>query len=683
MTDLDHGQACRLPAAYPEMSSDYKQLTNTSGILPGCQTSPGERPDPKENIHTVETEQASIKFFGGVPVGGSFSESDSEEEPQNYLGVNSVSELLHDQDDSSNPIDTSVKLKLNTGGIINQQTANKTEQIVNNGVTFPDSEHQKAVRNNQTEPGEVTQNDTAEAECILSSEKDVNQTRKSKIGRENFDNNGQCGNDVLKGDNSDLPAHVDRPSISNGSDCADHVTRMRQTRFNPFDRDVVFEEDHFATPEHSFLEASRDYTNHFSPGHHHGRPAQSFSSTSDSFSLCSPDFNDDDFSFADLGLAEDHFSRPEGHFGMSTLEELEMAMENCKDMIKEVPHHSDKQKTLVRKLVHLRMKYQEYKEGPEPVEPDVKMVVGHKFKQKDSRSSKHYCEKCNAVIWGMLQVWYRCTECGYHCHEKCLNQITRTCASVKVAENPSYILSICPEKGLAYQNYRCAECRAHISFKSGFSEPRLCDYSGNYYCELCHWNDVMIIPARVLHNWDFEPQKVCRAAKQYLRLMTSRAVLRIQDINPMLFNFVEELDDVKKLREEILIMKKYFLSCKSALDSKLLLQLSSRQHCVENSDMYSLTDLVDVHSDVLLPELAKVHSSFAQHIKSDCQLCQAKGFICELCDTHEVLFPFDNIAVVCHQCSYVLHRHCFVKRDNLCPRCERRNKRNEKSLGTS
>lgn len=46
-------------------------------------------------------------------------------------------------------------------------------------------------------------------------------------------------------------------------------------------------------------------------GYHHGRPAHSFSSTSDSFSLCSPDFNDDEFSFADLGLAEDHFSRPE------------------------------------------------------------------------------------------------------------------------------------------------------------------------------------------------------------------------------------------------------------------------------------------------------------------------------------------------------------------------------------
>ena len=33
----------------------------------------------------------------------------------------------------------------------------------------------------------------------------------------------------------------------------------------------------------------------------------------------------------------------------------------------------------------------------------------------------------------------------------------------KVAENASYILSVCPEKGLAAQKYRCAECKTPIS----------------------------------------------------------------------------------------------------------------------------------------------------------------------------------------------------------------------------
>lgn len=48
----------------------------------------------------------------------------------------------------------------------------------------------------------------------------------------------------------------------------------------------------------------------------------------------------------------------------------------------------------------------------------------------------------------------------------------------------------------------------HFFAEPGLREPRLCDYSGLYYCNYCHWNDIMVIPARVIANWDFEPRKV-------------------------------------------------------------------------------------------------------------------------------------------------------------------------------
>ena len=41
-------------------------------------------------------------------------------------------------------------------------------------------------------------------------------------------------------------------------------------------------------------------------------------------------------------------------------------------------------------------------------------------------------------------------------------------------------------------------------------------------------------------------------------------------------------DMFQKLREEILIMKRYFLHCKDALDSKLLLQVSVPQVCIHD-----------------------------------------------------------------------------------------------------
>ena len=67
-------------------------------------------------------------------------------------------------------------------------------------------------------------------------------------------------------------------------------------------------------------------------------------------------------------------------------------------------------------------------------------------------------------------------------------------------------------------------------------------------------------------------------------------------------------------------MKKYILICPAAMEAKLLLQLKGRQHFVESSDIYTMKDLIDIHNDTLLPELAPVHASWAQHIKTDCEV---------------------------------------------------------------
>jgi len=50
--------------------------------------------------------------------------------------------------------------------------------------------------------------------------------------------------------------------------------------------------------------------------------------------------------------------------------------------------------------------------------------------------------------------------------------------------------------------------------------------------------------------------QICRASKQYLRLMLRKPVLRIQDINPLLFRYLEELDEVKVCNQFRLFLKK-------------------------------------------------------------------------------------------------------------------------------
>ncbi|XP_007172609.1 differentially expressed in FDCP 8 homolog isoform X6 [Balaenoptera acutorostrata] len=334
----------------------------------------------------------------------------------------------------------------------------------------------------------------------------------------------------------------------------------------------------------------------------------------------------------DLGLSEDHFARPVGLFLASDIQQLRQAIQECKQVILELPEHSEKQKDAVVRLIHLRLKLQELKD-PNEDEPNIRVLLEHRFYKEKSKSVKQTCDKCHTVIWGLIQTWYTCTGCYYRCHSKCLNLISKPCVRSKVSHQAEYELNICPEAGLDSQDYRCAECRAPISLRGVPSEARQCDYTGQYYCSHCHWNDLAVIPARVVHNWDFEPRK--------------------------------------KLRQDILLMKPYFITCREAMAARLLLQLQDRQHFVENDEMYSVQDLLDAHTGRLGCSLAETHTLFAKHIKLDCERCQAKGFVCELCREGDVLFPFDSHTSVCADCSAVFHRDCYYDNSTTCPRCAR------------
>ncbi|NXT99064.1 DEFI8 protein, partial [Buphagus erythrorhynchus] len=248
--------------------------------------------------------------------------------------------------------------------------------------------------------------------------------------------------------------------------------------------------------------------------------------------------------------------------------QLRRAIEECKRVILALPEHSERQKDAVVRLIHLRLKLQELKDPAED-EPNIRVVLEHRFYKEKSKSVKQMCDKCSTIIWGLIQTWYTCTGgsgtsppcpcfphahtdthlcptgCYYRCHSKCLPLVSRPCVRAQVSHQAEYQLSICPESGLDSQDYRCAECRAPISLRGVPSEARQCDYTGLYYCSSCHWNDLAVVPARAIHNWDFEPRKVSRCSMRYLALMVSRPVLKLREINPLLFNYVEELVEIR------------------------------------------------------------------------------------------------------------------------------------------
>lgn len=395
----------------------------------------------------------------------------------------------------------------------------------------------------------------------------------------------------------------------------------------------------------------------------------------------------------ELGITEDYFSQPEENVLELSIEGLEASIEKCKTLILQCEESSTRRRALVHKLIKIRLRLQEAKDAEEIASTGVLFRLSHQLQPQKpplTRASKQYCDKCAQIIWGVIHVSYICSLCEYQCHGRCVEGIQRRCPSVKVNEDASYILRICPEVGLSAQNYKCAECKILITnthprgvtclgdpFKkeNAWCEPRKCDYTGLYYCPACHWNSRQVLPARVIHNWDFEERVVSRQAKQFLLLMKSKPVLHLEKLNPHLFKFVEELSTVKKLREDLLTMKQYLSTCRSAQESRILRQLEERQHFVENAHMYSLQDLIDVNSGLLVDYLKKIHGNFLTHIKNECLVCQGKGYICEICDVSEIIFPFDGGVVVCAGCSTVLHHLCFTSRNSLCPRCVRQEAR--------
>lgn len=383
---------------------------------------------------------------------------------------------------------------------------------------------------------------------------------------------------------------------------------------------------------------------------------------------------------AELGLSEEHFSSsPEGLLRFSTIEDLETAIEHCKEMILDSEENSERRKKLVIRLVQLRQKLQEIKDGPpEETTEDIKVVMEHQFEPRTYERAQQYCEKCCGSIWGVLYGFYQCKNCNFKCHNKCLNSITRKCAYIRVQEKSEFVLEICPEQGLSAQGYHCAECGQNVFPQQG--QPRCCEYTGRYYCSLCHWNSYSVVPARVLHNWDFEPRKVCRASLQFLRLMVRRPVLNLDKLNPMLFTFVEDLRHVKKLREDILRMKPYLTLCHAAQQQKLLLLLHKRQHFVEGSDMYSLQDLIDLHDGNLLGYLSQVYQVFLDHITKNCEGCRGRGYLCKLCNSGEVIFPLGGNTFTCPDCGSVYHRECREKSQDPCPWCEWRARQQNKAV---
>ncbi|MFH4975028.1 hypothetical protein AB6A40_001737 [Gnathostoma spinigerum] len=231
------------------------------------------------------------------------------------------------------------------------------------------------------------------------------------------------------------------------------------------------------------------------------------------------------------------------------------------------------------------------------------------------------------------------------------------------------LITIPREKGLDVQNFRCHSCNKSIG--PTFSSYRMCAFDAKYYCDAC-WKagETIIIPSRLIRNWDSSPRPVCKANASFISSVTDRPIIRLNKVNPGLYDSCPTMKNILKLRKKMALAVMYLLSCKQSVADDLRKRLWPKEYLFNDVHLYSFTDFLNVLSGQLERHLHSIIDYSVSHIRQ-CALCAQKGFICELCSGREVIYPFETETTHrCPVCFSVFHKECLKRRK--CPKCLRR-----------
>ncbi|KAJ8913182.1 hypothetical protein NQ315_009019 [Exocentrus adspersus] len=238
------------------------------------------------------------------------------------------------------------------------------------------------------------------------------------------------------------------------------------------------------------------------------------------------------------------------------------------------------------------------------------------------------------------------------------------------------IRQIAREKGLDVQSYLCADCQQHLGI---LHKPNVCAFTGDYFCDSCMSTEQVPIPARIIYNWDFKTYPISQKALKYLNEVKDHPVVDFKVVNPYIYSVVEEMAQLQILRNQLNFLRAYLYTCREPVIEQLQKMIWPREYMYEHIHQYSISDLSEITSGILLKRLEEVVQFGREHVSS-CWLCSQKGFVCEVCNKPKALFPFDVENVYrCDICNAVYHKNC-LNSSKPCPKCERKKKREELPL---
>jgi len=246
----------------------------------------------------------------------------------------------------------------------------------------------------------------------------------------------------------------------------------------------------------------------------------------------------------------------------------------------------------------------------------------------------------------------------------------------------SLVLDILPRKPISQllkeQHHTCAGCHKFLDTKKslmqdvacalGWGDSRFCEYTGRVFCKLCHTGDAVVLPAKILHKWDFCLSPVSQLAKSYLHSIYDKPILSIGAVNPLLFSRVPALARAVNTRKKIdAALSRISCSFRKSVGR----DLGSRRYLLEANDFFSLRDLVDLSKGAFaaIPAIIEhISSKIQDHIMQECMICYEIGIPCaaqQNCSgTSSTIFPFlEPDAIRCASCGFISHGICL---ENLC-----------------
>ena len=230
------------------------------------------------------------------------------------------------------------------------------------------------------------------------------------------------------------------------------------------------------------------------------------------------------------------------------------------------------------------------------------------------------------------------------------------------------------------QGLRCAFCGLKTDLRKLISF-QFCNYYGRYGCNTCITDLTNIIPARIIHYWDFRAYIVSKCAKEFLEKTKYAPIYYPKSICPRFFEEAGKTADLRKVDEyryKISLVVERLQSCPTPASRTPRNKLfgshyhQTRSHLLSATGNYSLQDFVEITSsrvDNMEHYLNLIYTQSKHHCENCYDHCRRFYFPCALCRDSQPVFPWytENV-VCCSNCSKCYHKKC-CKNTTTCFEC--------------